>query len=309
MIAFISRLFRIGVVTGLLQLILAAAAHAQPVGDDWLQVYPRAEIVEESEMQVADYRLAASAARRVGGRWAGEELRLDGELSRITMLIPEGHDPEDVFRYYRQRLMAADARALYQCGERNCGSSNSWANDIFEVKLLYGLDQHQYYGLFEVVAEGDLLTYVAVYTVRRGNRRVYGHLEILKTEQSSAAAAVSNPATIVEQLRDQGFYPLAGLQLEGDELRLTAQHVQAVQQALGSDRRLNLRIVGHDYSERPLSEQIQRSRQFAEQVRQQLIDAGVAEERLEAHGIGSLAPSRAGKGERGFRVELVVGQQ
>src|SRR5690606_2079056 len=66
MIAFISRLFRIGVVTGLLQLILAAAAHAQPVGDDWLQVYPRAEIVEESEMQVADYRLAASAARRVG---------------------------------------------------------------------------------------------------------------------------------------------------------------------------------------------------------------------------------------------------
>lgn len=303
----IIRLSLIGLLTGFLSLVQQSVA--QPAANELVDVYPRAEILEESKAEVMDYRLAAGSARRVGGRWAGDELRRDGMLSRITLQIPEGHEPEDVFRYYRQHLMAADARALYQCRERNCGSSNSWANDVFELKLLYGLDQNQYYGLFEAVGEGDLLKYVAVYTVRRGNRRVYAHLEILETEQASSAAAASNPAAIIEQLREQGFYPLAGLQLEGSELSMQDAHVQALVQGLASDRRLNLRIVGHDYSERPLPEQLERSRRFAEQLRQQLIAAGVAENRLEAHGIGSLSPSRMTKGgqERSFRIELVVG--
>lgn len=285
------------------------ARQSPAIASELLEIYPRAEIVDESAGEVADHRLAVSAARRVGGRWAGEELRLDGVLARLTMQIPEGHDPEEVYRYYRQRLLAADARALYQCRERNCGSSNSWANDIFEAKLLYGLDQHQYYGLFEVAGEGDLLNYLAVYTVRRGNRRVYAHLELLKTEQASSAAAASNPAAIIEQLRDQGYYPLAGLQLEGEVLSIQPQQVEALVKALSSDRRLSLRIVGHDYSDRPLAEQLERSRNFAEQLRTQLVAAGVAEDRLEAHGIGSLAPSRVSRGgrERSFRVELVAG--
>lgn len=299
-------------ITGALMLLIMvqqAGAQQNPlIGKEWLEVYPRANILEESEAEVEDYRLATSAARRVGGRWAGDELRQNGMLSRITMQIPEGHGPEDVYHYYRQRLMAADTRVLYQCRERNCGSSNSWANDVFEVKLLYGLDQHQYYGLFEIVTDGDLLNYLAVYTVRRGNRRVYAHLELLKTEQASSAAAVSNPAAIVEQLRDQGYYPVAGLQLKGDDLLIQAQQVQALVAALGSDRRLMLRIVGHDYSARPLAEQLKRSEQMAEQLRARLIEAGIAENRLEAYGIGSLAPARTTKPgrERSFRLELVT---
>lgn len=308
MITPVARLSLAGLAV-LLQLVLIPQSLAQPAPSQLLEVYPRAEIIEESQAEVEDYRLAAGSARRVGGRWAGEELRRDGMLSRITLQIPEGHEPEDVFRYYRQHLMAADARVLYQCRERNCGSSNSWANDVFELKLLYGLDQHQYYGLFEVATEDDLLNYVAVYTVLRGNRRAYAHLEVLKTQQASSAAAVSNPTAIVEQLREQGYYPLAGLQLEGNELLIQPGQVQALVAALSSDRRLTLRIVGHDYSDRPLSEQLERSRQFAEQLREQLIETGVAEDRLEAHGIGSLAPARTGTGgrERSFRVELVTG--
>lgn len=305
---------RLSTLGGLLTLVLTQHSAAQDsplISNELLEVYPRAAIVEESEGSVEDYRLATSAARRVGGRWAGDELRLDGALARLTMEIPEGHDPEHVYRYYRQRLLAADARALYQCQERNCGSSNSWANDVFEVKLLYGLDQHQYYGVFEVVGEGDLLNYVAVYTVRRGNRRVYAHLELLKTEQASSAAAASNPAAIIEQLRDQGYYPLAGLQLDSEKLQIQPQQVEALVKALGTDRRLKLRIVGHDYSDRPLAEQLERSRNFAEQLQAQLIAAGIAEDRLEAHGIGSLAPPRMGKSgrERSFRVELVAGER
>lgn len=303
MIIPVARLTLISLVAGLLQLNLVPLAAASEL----LEVYPRAEILEESRAEVVDYRLAAGSARRVGGRWAGDELRRAGILKRITLQIPEGHGPADVFRYYRQHLMAADARILYQCRERNCGSSNSWANDVFELKLLYGLDQHQYYGLFEVATEGDLLSYMAVYTVLRGNRRVYAHLEMLQTQQASSAAAVSSPAAIIEQLREQGYYPLAGLQLEDTDLVIQPEQIQALVAALNSDRRLSLRIVGHDYSARPPKEQVERSRRLAEQLRGELIAAGIAEDRLEAHGIGSLAPSRMGAGrERSFRLELVA---
>src|SRR5690606_30975595 len=117
---------------------------------------------------------------------------------------------------------------------RNCGSSNSWANDQFQIKQLYGLDQDQYYGIFELVDDQDQLNYFALYTVRRGNQRVYAHLELLQTEARSAAGVAPNPDAIIEQLREQGYYRLSGLRLEGGELVVGKEHLAALAKALGS---------------------------------------------------------------------------
>lgn len=301
---------------GLLAISLLAAApgnaaQSEQAVQELIDPYPRAEVVESSTAKVADHRLATGSARKVGGRWAPEkELRRAGELSEITVQIPEGHGPEEVFQYYRQRLAAVDARAIYLCRQRNCGSSNSWANDVFEDKQLYGLDQHQYYGIFEVVDDQNQLNYVVVYTVRRGNGRVYAHLELLQTEQESEEGVAPDPNAIVEQLRDQGYYGVSGVQLENGKLDFQPEHIAALAQALRSNRRLSVRIVGHDYGSRPLSEQKERSLAYAQRLSEKLTEASVDGERLEAHGVGSLVPMRttAGRRDKNFRLELVVAQ-
>ncbi|MEX1033562.1 MAG: DUF4892 domain-containing protein, partial [Cellvibrionaceae bacterium] len=197
---------------------------------------------------------------------------------------------------------------IYLWRERNCGSSNSWANDIFEVKQLYGLDQDQYYGIFEVIDNRDRIHYAVVYTVLRGNRRVYAHLEWLQTEDSSTAGVAPNPEAIVEQLREQGYYSVSGVRSEGGEIQFQAEHINALARALRNNRRLFVRIVGHDYSRRPLPEQMERSLGYAQQLSQALIEAGVSADRLEAHGVGSLVPARitARNTDKDHRLELIV---
>lgn len=302
--------------TGLVvaSLVLVAQGHAaqsEQAVQDLIDPYPRAEVVESSTATVTDYRLASGATRKVSSRWAPErELRKAGELSKVTLLISEGHGPEEVFEYYRKRFAAWDARAIYLCRQRNCGSSNSWANDVFEDRQLYGLDQDQYYGLFEVLDDRDQLNYVALYTVRRGNKRVYAHLELLETDQESEAGVAPNPGAIVQQLREQGYYGVSGVQLENGELVFQPEHIEALAQALRNNRRLSLRIVGHDYGDRPLPEQTQRSQAYARELAGKLVEAGVDAERLEVHGIGSLVPMRltAGRRDKDFRLELVVAE-
>lgn len=303
---------RIGILAlGLLLTLQGNAAQGEQAAKDLIEPYPRAEVVETAERKVVDYRMATGAARRVDGNWAPErELRKAGELSKVTMQIPGGHGPEEVFDYYRQRLATWDARALFLCNQRNCGSSNSWANDLFEVKQLYGLDQHQYYGIFELVDDEDELSYLALYTVRRGNQRIYAHLELLETQQGSTAGIAPNPNAIVQQLNEQGYYSVSGLQLENTQLVFQQDHIESLAQAIRSNRRLSLRIVGHDYRGGSLSEERERSEAYARQLAEKLVATGVQEDRLEAHGVGSLVPMRitGGKRDKDFRVELVVVQ-
>lgn len=285
------------------------AAQSEQAVKDLIDLYPRAEVVESSTAKVVDYRLATGATQKVGGRWAPErELRRGGQLSKTTLLIPEGHGPEEVFQYYRKRLAAWDGRAIYLCRQRNCGSSNSWANDVFEVKQLYGLDQDQYYGVFEVVDDSDQLNYVVLYTVMRGNKRVYAHLELLETDQESRAGVAPNPSAIAQQLREQGYYGVSGVQLENGKLVFQPEHMEALARAIRNNRRLSVRIVGHDYGRRPLPEQIERSRTYARELAEKLVDAGVDASRIETHGVGSLVPMRltAGRRDKDFRLELVV---
>jgi outer membrane protein OmpA-like peptidoglycan-associated protein len=293
-------------------LFLACRAHSAPstaMIEELVESYPRSEVMEQSARTVRDHQLAIGQVRKIGGRWAPEEeLRKAGELTRITLQLPDGHGPKEAFAYYRERFAGVDARAIYLCNERDCGSSSSWANDIFGVKQLYGLDQNQYYGIFEVVDAEDRLNYLVVYTVLRGNKRVYTHLEWLRTNEGSDAAVPPNPNAILEQLNAQGYYDVSGLRLDGQALVIRDEHLQALSQALRRNPRLSLYVVGHDYSRAPLDEQMQRSQQHAERLKGKLTEAGVNAERLQAHGVGGLVPARitAGATEKDFRIELVV---
>ena len=268
--------------------------------------YSHSRVVNESRASVDDHRVALGAMKKVRGVWAPEmEQRADGELWRSTQEIAEGHSAVEVFQFYNKRMQSLDARALYVCHDRECGASNSWANDLFKIKELYGLDGDQHYAAYEMLDEDQHLNFVTFYTVTRGNQRVFAQVELLKTALVTSERVAPNPDVIVQQLADRGFYIVSGIDVQDETLHIRDEHIAAMVAALTKNRRATMRIVGHDYSAGTLEQQQARALNYAQTLREQLIAAGVSADRLQAYGVGSLAPAKFEDNET-IRLELVT---
>ncbi|TQV67678.1 DUF4892 domain-containing protein [Exilibacterium tricleocarpae] len=266
--------------------------------------FPNARTVFDTDTGTDDYRLALGAMEKVNNIWRPEqEQRVGGQLHRETVEAPSGFSADEVYQHFLTQLEAMDARELFSCQGRRCGSSNSWANNHFGIKQLYGLDQHQYYGAFEIVGADRQLYFVALYTVRRGNKRIYGHVEVLHSRTGIEGLIAARPEVIGQQLLQRGFYVLPGFRVGQGGLQQEEQHLQALTAALRKQRLLRVAVVGHDYGDGGEQSRQETALGYARYVRELLIQGGIDEARLEIYGLGSLAPDR--RAARNLRVEIV----
>lgn len=267
--------------------------------------YPDARVVFSSQAEANDYVLALGNYKKVRGLWRVDEQRLSGHLERKTYQLPDHHTALDGYNFFYEQLKKYPLRELFTCQSRECGESNTWANIHFGVLQLYGLDQYQYYGVFEITAPEYAGIYVTLYSVLRGNKRVYVQLEVLTSDESNRFQAASNPATLVKQLTRDGFTVFSGLRFAPTQsLSLAPAHVKALAQALAEAPQMNVALVGHNYAPQSLSQQREQSLGYAEQLKRALVSEGVAEKRLQVYGLGGLAP--AGRGDAEARVDVVL---
>ena len=140
--------------------------------------YNQARILFQEVRNTPSYKLALSPYVKRENVWRTENfLRLRGVLNRQTHELPKGLDEQEVFEFYRDQL-PENREILFTCERRGCGESNNWANDHFGIKQLYGFEQYQFYGVYQV---GQTQFYT-LYAVRRGNGRIYVQLEHLQAE-------------------------------------------------------------------------------------------------------------------------------
>lgn len=198
---------------------------------------------------------------------------------------------------------------------RGCGSSNYWANEIFDNRILYGPVQNQRYlaATFETGVPGDSqIGYAALYVVRRANQRLYAHLDLLaltgRIAEEQRAAQLVTPAAMQQRLTREGSVVVPSLRFnDSDELEEDAG-IALLADVLQRDRLLEVFVVGHlQQSNVDLQTLQQQSLARAETVRQQLIEAGVDGGRIIAAGVGPLAPY-CRPGPCGQRIEVVVRQ-
>ncbi len=272
-----------------------------------LQNYPGAREVFLSQQEDDDYLLALGSYKKVDGNWlVDRSQRLSGSLKRSTLELPSDHNAEQGFTFYKEQLDKYNLRELFYCKARDCGTSNSWANNHFKIIQLYGLDQYQFYGAYEITNADEKPFYVVLYAVIRGNKRAYVHLEILHVNKIDEFGVASSPETLSKLLNTNGYFVFPELVRDGQsgvQLQIKQAHVQALVSLLNSDPRLKLALVGHDYSAGAIEQQQQASKANAEQIKAALVTAGISAQRLQSYGLGSLAP--AGRGDRKARVEVV----
>lgn len=255
----------------LLILLLALSGHTYAATDvrgaqdlDLIERFPRSYIVQYEQSEDYDYRLVLGGLEKINGVLAPEKQQLiNGNLTRITYRIPDNHTPDEAFDYITGQLMGLGAEAQFLCAGRECGSSNQWANNILKYSRLYGVDSTQQFAAFKLANK-----YFSIYSVRRGNKRVYLRLDQLQSSKI--------------ELTDALEY---GIQTEYSgyaQLQLLAEYLK-------SHAGKRIWIISRNSDPGTKQEQLDRSLDAAQMVKQQLLESGVPEQQISVHALGSFS--------------------
>ena len=162
-----------------------------PLANDFpFKIHDEADVIYTRDKRLENYQLALGIYKKVRNRWQPEKgFKLSGKLKGQTLELSESYDPKEVFNFYLRQLPSQLTTTLFFCESRDCGDSSVWANSHFNVRQLYGLDRFQFYGVYQSRLKIDSqIRYITLYTVRRGNNRVYAHIDIFLPD-----SAESNP--------------------------------------------------------------------------------------------------------------------
>ena len=232
-------------------------------GSQDLPILPRME-----DAQIVDYRPAVELERiyPLGSiRKISGQLRFDGQVTArgqttsVTYELPPEHSSTEAFTAAREALQKQGAELLFWCQARDCGESSLWANEVFGNSKLYGADDQQAYLLLRLATPQDN-SLVALYSITRGNRKAYLHVE-----QFDAAGPLGDvlptSATLLRQLKSTGELDFPKLNADPDDT-----WTRLISRGLNLDTTLRVSVSGAK----------------AEAWRQALIAQGVRAARLEA---------------------------
>ncbi|MEX2488218.1 MAG: DUF4892 domain-containing protein [Pseudomonadales bacterium] len=242
--------------------------------------YPGSEVVEfERDEDVTSRQVILGPLKKVNNALQPEASRfVRGSRTAITYRI-RGERRTSVIQQFLKEQLVDEGEILFECEGRGCGSSNDWANAIFDRAILYGPEEFQHYILARM--SGDETYYVGIYIARRGTGELYTHLDIIGTRTAEDVADVT---AINAALRSRGKYILPW--------HVDEEMIVAVADALKEASTHHIAITGHDKTDagEDVRDAMERTGERAAELRDQIISLGVDESRIESYGIGPLAP-------------------
>ncbi len=257
----------------LMSLPLQAQESPLPQG---VEAFPLSTVISQSQRNDPDYRLMLGGIVKINGLVRSDrEQRLQAQLTRTTWQLPAGHGPDAGFNFLRDQLLGKGARVLFECAGRQCGPSSLWANDVFGQSRLYGVDNTQFYAALTLPE-----AHLALYAVRRGNGRVFLHLDLLEHESAASTE-------LDVRLREQGYVELPDWPDSPDR---TVQALLDLQKTF-PDRELWL--VVH-WRSQDLDLSLRQSEEAARRLIRLLIGEGGNGARIQGRGVGALVPSVLG---------------
>ena len=196
--------------------------------------------------------------RKISGRLrVDDKVESRGQVSSVTYELPVERTAREAFTSAREALQQAGGYPLFWCQGRDCGEASLWANDVFGNARLNGGDEQQAFILLRRSAE-EADTLVALYSVTRGNRRAYLHVEEF-VAGSPLGDLLPTAATVLREMRDTGKLDYPDLSVP------QPAWVTLLSRSLNLDSTMRASLSGAQ----------------AEAWREQLIKAGVRSNRLE----------------------------
>lgn len=264
---------------------LCAQAVAQP-GDVF---FPDQPVVYTTKNPDIAYGLTLSALKKVNGEWLAErEPLVQGQLLGRTVEVGRPYTFETAWQHVQARFSELTSALVFSCEGLDCGSSNAWANEHFGIDKLYGLDLMQRYQVWQLSYQ-NVNYFASAYLVQRGNKRVYFQLDVLRPKDQTLSFAPG--AQVIGDIfyRDRQV-ELGGIRFDQGNIIVDKEYLKAYAKAFNQRPFHSLLIVGHDYHPGDSQAQEQRSLAHAKAVKEVLTSLGVQPRRMEAKGVGAMAP-------------------
>ncbi|KPA90882.1 DUF4892 domain-containing protein [Pseudomonas sp. RHF3.3-3] len=220
-----------------------------------------------ADAQIVDYRAPTEleriypqgSIRKISNRLRSEgQVNARGQMTSVTYELPPEHSANEAFTAAREALQKEGAQLLFWCQARDCGENSLWANEVFGNPLLSGADDQQAYLLLRLAAPQDD-SLMVLYSITRGNRRAYLHVEQFAAN-APLGELLPTSATLARELRDTGKLDLPKLPAEPQAIWITL-----ISRGLNLDTTSRISLSGSS----------------AEAWRQALVAAGVRASRLE----------------------------
>jgi OmpA-OmpF porin, OOP family len=343
------RIIRLVTVTAWLPIATATAQVADVSGSKdhpSIKRYEGAVIIGYDFRQFGDGEVLLGPVKRGGpGKRTtltpSKTQRVEGQVTRILYVVPEGRSPLEVVRNYEQELQASGFQTLYRCGRADCGTEtdgllgeyylyrserrlsqtpprgSSRPGQISEYAYNSAGDQ-QYLAMKRSSAKGD--AYASVYVATGGfriHKETFGHaivlLDVFEAAPMETRMVTVDAATMAKDIAATGRIALYGIYFDTDKTDIkpeSAQTLVEIARLLEQDPRLTLHVVGHTDNVGGDDYNMDLSRRRAAAVVAALASQhGINAARLKPSGVGPLAPVASNDADEGRaknrRVELV----
>lgn len=234
---------------------------------------------------------------------------IEGQVTRLYYESPDERSELEVFRNYRTALDEAGFEEIWSCaGDGSCttGSSRNAFSAANGIRAINGPNSH--YAIGTLGFDGRL-AYVAVATGRHGTS-----IDIIETAEMDTGMVAISAAALANGLDANGHVRVDGLMFAHDSdvlLPESAEALDALNTLLTDRPDLDLYVVGHTDMTGSLSYNLELSQRRAAAVIAALVeDHDIDARRLDAQGVGPLAPEATNASEVGRtenrRVEIVV---
>jgi outer membrane protein OmpA-like peptidoglycan-associated protein len=239
---------------------------------------------------------------------------LEGKITRIVYLAPQGRTVLEVFRNYQGALRKGGFETLFTCGPQGCGSSIANAYASSPDNQDYWGPQHGIHYVSAKLArpEGDVYVSLLI-DDQGGDSRANAELYVIEMKPMESDLITVNAASLANDINRTGHASVYGIYFDTGKADVKPESdatLKEVAKLLQGDPSLKLYVVGHTDNVGTLASNMDLSRRRANAVTQVLATKyGVASARLSAQGDGPTAPVASNDSEDGRaknrRVELV----
>jgi len=232
--------------------------------------------------------------------------QLTGTLSRLSYDNPKGRSILEIATNYREALERSGFKIIFSCAEKTCGPSYASSRWSRVNGLKYFSPQMHYIIADKSSTESEVFVAVSITKDKH-------QIDILERTTMETGLVTITAEAIKSGLLADGRAVLDGIFFEHDKAVIKPESKAAltvIAQFLKDNSELKVYIVGHTDSSGSLEYNMNLSRERAAAVVAALVkDFAVDKNRLSAHGVGPLSPSKANKSEDGRaqnrRVEMV----
>ena len=246
---------------------------------------------------------------------------ITGKLTRILYVAPAGRSTLEVFTNYQQAMNQAGFQTLFECRKEQCGA---FSNVLYPFgralnEIAYSIPEDQRYFAASLSHPGGI-TYVSLYVAREGNASLPQRFarpvileEVIETSAMEEGLVTVNSVAMARALTTSGHIALYGILFDFNSAVIKAESsrtLDEVAKLLKEQPSLQIYVVGHTDDVGGFQSNLQLAKRRAEAVTAELTAKhGIEAGRLQAEGVGLLAPVAPNDSEEGRaknrRVELV----